>query len=42
MAADRIEIDAFSDAGATLGGIYILGCFLIWLGPETIDRPLPS
>ena len=24
---NRIEIDAFPNAGATLAGIYILGCF---------------
>ena len=40
--ANRIEIDAFPNAGATLAGIYILGIFLIWLGPETKDQPLPS
>jgi len=39
---ERIEIDAFPNAGATLAGIYILGIFLVWLGPETKDRPLPA
>jgi MFS transporter, SHS family, sialic acid transporter len=38
----RVEIDAFPQAGATLAGIYILGVFLIWLGPETKGKPLPA
>lgn len=40
--AERIEIDAFPNAGATLAGIYILGVFLVWLGPETKGEPLPQ
>jgi SHS family sialic acid transporter-like MFS transporter len=42
VASNRIEIDAFPNAGATLAGIYIVGIFLIWLGPETKGQPLPS
>jgi MFS transporter, SHS family, sialic acid transporter len=42
IASDRIEIDAFPNAGTALAGIYILGVFIIWLGPETIGRPLPD
>jgi MFS family permease len=42
IAPERIEIDAFPNAGATLAGIYILGVALVWLGPETKGRPLPS
>jgi SHS family sialic acid transporter-like MFS transporter len=39
---NRVEIDAFPNAGATLASIYILGIFLIWLGPETKGQPLPA
>jgi MFS family permease len=42
MAADRVEVDAFPNAGSTLAGIYILGLFIIWLGPETKGKPLPE
>lgn len=42
IAKDRIEIDAFPNAGATLAGIYLVGLFIIWLGPETRGRPLPD
>jgi SHS family sialic acid transporter-like MFS transporter len=42
VAPERIEIEAFPAAGATLAGIYIVGVFLIWLGPETKGKPLPS
>ena len=38
---ERIETDAFPKAGATLAAIYLLGLFLIWLGPETKGKPLP-
>jgi hypothetical protein len=37
-----IEIEAFPKAGATLACIYIAGIFIVWLGPETKDQPLPS
>lgn len=40
--SDQIEIQAFPKAGTTLAGIYLLGVFLIWLGPETKDQPLPD
>ena len=39
---ERIEIDAFSKAGATLAAIYLVGVFIIWLGPETKGKPLPE
>jgi hypothetical protein len=42
IAPDRVEIDAFPQAGATLAAIYIVGVFLIWLGPETKGQPLPA
>jgi MFS transporter, SHS family, sialic acid transporter len=42
IAKDRIEIEAFPNAGAALAGIYILGVFIIWLGPETKGQPLPD
>jgi MFS family permease len=42
IAADRIEIDAFPNAGATLAGIYLVGVVLIWFGPETKGKPLPQ
>lgn len=38
----RIEIDAFPLAGATLAGVYLIGIFVIWLGPETKGQELPS
>jgi MFS family permease len=38
----RVELDAFPKAGATLAGIYLIGVFIIWLGPETKGRPLPE
>ncbi len=42
IAPDRIEVDAMPSAGATLAGIYLVGLFLIWLGPETKGKPLPE
>ena len=42
IAADRIEIEAFPKAGATLSVIYLLGLLIIWFGPETKGRPLPE
>ena len=42
IAADRVEIEAFPHAGATLAGIYLVGILLIWLGPETKGQPLPK
>jgi len=39
---DRIEVDAFPKAGTALAGIYLLGIFLVWLGPETKGQPLPD
>jgi MFS transporter, SHS family, sialic acid transporter len=39
---DRVEIEAFPRAGATLAAIYILGAILIWFGPETKGAPLPE
>jgi hypothetical protein len=42
VAKDRIEVEAFPKAGATLAGIYLIGVFIIWLGPETKGKPLPE
>jgi SHS family sialic acid transporter-like MFS transporter len=42
VAPNRIEIDAFPNAGATLAAIYIVGALIIWLGPETRGKPLPE
>ncbi len=42
IATDRIELDAFPRAGAALAAIYIIGVFIVWLGPETKGRPLPQ
>ncbi len=42
IAQDRIEIDAFAKAGATLAAIYLVGVVIIWLGPETKGKPLPE
>ncbi|HOC55973.1 MAG TPA: MFS transporter [Verrucomicrobiota bacterium] len=33
---------SYARAGATITLIYLLGLLLIWLGPETKDRPLPE
>jgi SHS family sialic acid transporter-like MFS transporter len=38
----RIELEAFPHAGSVLAGIYLIGVFLIWLGPETKDLELPQ
>jgi hypothetical protein len=42
VAADRVELDAFPYAGSALAGIYLIGLFIIWLGPETKGKPLPE
>jgi MFS family permease len=42
IAADRADIDGLAKAGAWLAAIYIVGVFIIWLGPETRGKPLPS
>ncbi|RIK73951.1 MAG: MFS transporter [Planctomycetota bacterium] len=42
VAAERVEVEAFPRAGATLAVIYLLGVVLIWLGPETKGKPLPD
>lgn len=42
VAAERIEVEAFPRAGATLAGIYLLGVVLIWFGPETKGKSLPE
>ena len=42
ITAERIAIDAFPRAGATLAGIYLLGLLVIWFGPETKGLPLPD
>jgi MFS family permease len=33
---------SFPNAGSAIGGIYLVGALLIWLGPETKGRPLPE
>jgi hypothetical protein len=42
VAKERIEIDAFPKAGATLAAIYLIGAVIIWIGPETKGKPLPE
>jgi SHS family sialic acid transporter-like MFS transporter len=42
IAPERIELEAFPHAGSVLAGIYLIGVFLIWLGPETKDSGLPD
>lgn len=42
VAAERIAIDAFPRAGATLAAIYLVGLLVIWFGPETKGLPLPD
>lgn len=39
---ERIEIDAFPKAGATLAAIYLIGLVIVWIGPETKGQPLPG
>jgi SHS family sialic acid transporter-like MFS transporter len=33
---------SFAQAGSVMSAIYLLGMFIIWLGPETRDRELPE
>jgi drug/metabolite transporter superfamily protein YnfA len=40
--AERVEIDAFPKTGTALAAIYLIGVAIIWLGPETKDKPLPE
>jgi drug/metabolite transporter superfamily protein YnfA len=42
VAKERIELDAFPKAGASLAAIYLIGIVIIWLGPETKGKPLPE
>jgi MFS family permease len=42
IAPNRVEVEAFPYAGSTLAGIYLIGLFIIWLGPETKGKPLPE
>jgi MFS family permease len=42
IAKDRIEIEAFPKAGAALAAIYLIGLAIIWLGPETKGKALPT
>ncbi len=34
--------DSFPKAGSLMAGIYLIGLFIIWLGPETRGQPLPD
>jgi hypothetical protein len=42
LTADLVETQGIANAGATLAGIYLIGLFIIWLGPETKGKPLPD
>jgi hypothetical protein len=33
---------SYAKAGATIVLIYLVGMVIIWLAPETKDRPLPE
>ena len=34
--------DSFPKAGSLMAGIYLIGIFIIWLGPETRGQALPD
>jgi MFS family permease len=38
----KAGVDPAAKAGATLAAIYLVGLFIIWLGPETKGKPLPK
>lgn len=42
IAPERVELEAFPKAGASLAAIYLIGIVIIWLGPETKGKPLPQ
>jgi hypothetical protein len=42
IAPGRFELDGIPKAGATLAAIYLVGIFIVWLGPETKGKPLPE
>ncbi len=42
LSPDRVELEAFPKAGATLAAIYLIGVVIIWFGPETKGKPLPD
>jgi hypothetical protein len=42
VAKDRIEAEAFPQAGTWLAGIYLIGAVIIWFGPETKGKALPQ
>jgi len=41
-AGENVAGMSYAKAGATISLIYIVGMVLIWLAPETKDRPLPD
>ncbi len=38
----RFFDNSFAKAGSVLAAIYLIGVFIVWLGPETKGRPLPD
>jgi hypothetical protein len=42
LSPQRVELEAFPKAGATLAAIYLIGVVIIWFGPETRGKPLPD
>jgi MFS family permease len=42
IAANSNKAEPLANAGATLAVIYLVGVFIIWLGPETKGQPLPK
>ncbi|MCC7476295.1 MAG: MFS transporter [Pirellulales bacterium] len=38
----EVKLKAFPKSAALLASIYLVGLFIVWLGPETIGKPLPE